>query len=82
VATTIDLTYQVSDNQNFKLDMTSTASVQYFGYCQPGTSDSDPNWKIFILDLDGNGVPVGKRFADGSPAYIHKWSERTNYIYS
>ena len=77
MATTIDLTYQVNDNQIFKLDMTSTADIQYYGYAQAGTADTDPDWKIYILDLDANGVPVGKRFALGCPAYIHKWSERT-----
>jgi hypothetical protein len=79
---TIDLTYQVNDNQIFKMDLTSTANKQYIGFAQPGTQDSDPDWKIYRLDLNGSGDPIGKGFPNANPSYTFKWSLRTSYTYS
>ena len=82
MAVTIDLTYQVSDNQIFIADYTTSTTIQYYGYAQPGTSQTTPNWKIYILNLNANGVPISKQFASGTPAYVNQWSLRTSYVYS
>lgn len=62
--------------------MTSTPNIEYYGYTLPGRQDTDSDWKIFILNLDGNGVPISKQFANASPAYKFQWSQRTTYAFS
>jgi len=76
------LSATVDDNDIWLADFTSTANTQYYGYARPGTSQSAESWKIYVIDLDADGVPIGKRFAGGSPAYVAAWSERVNYVYS
>lgn len=79
---TRDISIQVNDTDIFKADLTSTANIQYYGFAAAGTVTSAASWKIYVLDLDVNGVPIGKRFAAASAGYINIWDNRTSLVYS
>ena len=83
MAVTIDLTPNVSDNDIWLADLVGTPNIQYYGFAKPGTSQTTPSWKLYILNLDPTSqVPIGKQFAGGTPAYVNQWSLRTSYVYS
>lgn len=58
----------------------SSATEIYFGYANPGTSTSAPEWKIKKLTLVGNNFSV--KFADGNSNFDNNWESRTSLTYS
>ena len=78
-----DIINDVNNNDIFLGDYTTTPNTEYWGYAAPGTATSEDRWKLYVIDKDSNmGIPIGKRYAQGSPAYRFVWDLRDQYVYS
>lgn len=69
---TFDVVYTSSD---------ANGQVEYAGYAAAGTDPSAAGWAIAKLTYDASSNPT-KKWANGSPAYVHIWDSRALYTYS
>lgn len=56
-------------------------SLLYKGWADPGTSESDPAWRIqkVVIGVDDD---VAKTYPNGSTAFAFEWTERDNLTYT
>ena len=56
-------------------------NLGYVGYAAPGTATSSAGWAIVKVTYSAASNPT-KKWANGSPAYVHIWDNRATYTYS
>ena len=67
-------------NQQINLAYNINNDVEYVGYSEPGTADSEAAWHILKLGYTGNNV-TSVKFADGTTTYSKVWDNRATYSY-
>ena len=53
--------------------------ILYLGEAVPGSSISDPVWRIRKLDTTSG---ISTLWANGEASFVNQWDERLNLIYS
>lgn len=66
-----------------KRSSVASNTVVYRGEALPGTADVMPGWRIKkITVVYGSTITVQETWANGLQTFVHKWADRTLYIYS
>lgn len=85
-ATVIDIleSYGIDSVANTKLIDTDANGDKYIGDAPPGSSTSDPVWRIKFIDFDaaGNTDDITIKWAEGTTVYDKTWDDRASYSYS
>lgn len=73
------ITYESVDKFRFSYD--GNGNQEYIGQAAPGSSESDLVWKIRKFTYSGTSQ-TEVNWANGSPAYVFSWTDRTSYTYT
>lgn len=55
-------------------------NVTYFGFAKPGTSTSEPYWRIMKKNVSGSVTSF--TFANGADTFVNVWTNRASLSYS
>lgn len=55
--------------------------VQYIGFAQPGTAQTDALWAILRLTRVGSDV-AAVEWAEGTHLFVHVWADRATFTYA
>lgn len=58
----------------------ATPTVSYFGYATPGTSDTDPSWRIMRMTTSGTQTSIA--YAGGNTDFDSVWADRLILSYA
>lgn len=73
-----DLSYLEKSGLDVRVDEVS-ASISYVGEAQPGTGVDELLWRIKRVSVSGSETSI--TWANGTPEYVHAWSQRATYNY-
>jgi hypothetical protein len=77
----IELTGITKAQYEIRLAYNVNGDVQYAGYAEPGTTNSDALWRISKFFYNGSDM-TGQRFADADPDFDNVWDNRESLDYS
>lgn len=64
-----------------RLDETDDGTV-YIGDAVPGSPEGEAVWRISKMTSDPMTLDMAVTYAQGTPRFIHKWSERASLLFS
>ena len=67
--------------KTLRLEYDANGNVIYKGEADPGSSTSDPVWKIEKYEYDANGNLIAVLFAEGTGDFDKVWDNRESYNY-
>lgn len=70
-----------SSARTLRLEYDANGNVLYKGEADPGSSTSDPVWKIEKYEYDANGNVTAVLFAEGTADFDKVWDNRESYNY-
>lgn len=71
-----------ANNYTLKFDYDGTGNQIYVGWSQPGTSTSQPFWRIMKQTFNGSNQVTDITWPGGSTGFGSVWDSRTTYSYS
>ena len=77
-----ELLYTLIGGYTILTSKDSNGNIEYIGEAQPGTSQSDPEWRISKISYDVNNDFDDIKWADGEALFTKKWDDRASYTYS
>ena len=66
-------------DQKYIIDEVSS-TLTYIGFAPPGSSESNPIWKIYRASVSGTITKV--EYANGNSGYLNIWANRASITYS
>lgn len=69
------------DNLIAQFEYDGSNNVIYQGVAKAGSSTSQSVWRIRKFTYDGSNNVLNWGFANGSPAFVFVWDNRSTYTY-